>query len=90
MFRARVSLRHHREYSSWLCFANRNYKMMKLKGFLALFHNPAYNGTRRSFQPYCLQPIKLGNRMVELPVNHCFNSQQFVDLLPFRQEQMIC
>ena len=59
---------------------------LKLKHILALFRKSysAVTPFRRG-----LQPLQLGSRVIEVPVDHGFTSEQCVEILFLRQEEMI-
>lgn len=61
--------------------------MLQSKDFLALFRKVLHAG-RLSFAAF-LQSLKFGNRLVELPIDHCFISQQLVEILFLGQVEMI-
>ena len=62
--------------------------LLKIKDLLALFAKMLDIGCGLSL-PARLQPLKLGDRMVELPIDHSFIPQQSVELFLLRQEEMI-
>ena len=75
------------EMKIWLCSnleAPRPIETKELGGFVSYLRR-----LNRCSLPARLHPFQLGDRMVQLPIDHSFIPQQLVEFVFFRQEEMI-